>query len=119
MTSTQNTKPQTKLSEADRLELERLRAENARLKAASRKSVGTLKVTEKGGLSAYGLGRFPATYFAGQWLALAEAMPAILDALVENAASLQWEKDAPIGEGAADGIDRVKAAITALAAALG
>jgi len=47
-------------------ELERLRAENAALKSKSSRSV-YLKVSEKGGLSVYGLGRFPVTLYQEQW----------------------------------------------------
>jgi len=48
-------------------ELERLRAENERLK--SRRSIGaiTLRVSEKGAVSVYGLGRFPVTLYQEQW----------------------------------------------------
>ena len=44
----------------------RLTAENAALKAAPAKKLG-LKVSEKGALSLYGLGRFPITLYRGQW----------------------------------------------------
>jgi hypothetical protein len=47
-------------------ELERLRQENASLKKAAVKGV-SLKVSEKGGLSVYGLGRFPVTLYKEQW----------------------------------------------------
>jgi hypothetical protein len=46
-------------------ELERLRAENERLKRAQ--SRGGIKVSEKGGVSVYGLGRFPVTLYKEQW----------------------------------------------------
>jgi len=50
-------------------ELERLRAENERLK--NRPGRGTsLKVSEKGGVSVYGLGRFPVTLYKEQWTKL-------------------------------------------------
>jgi hypothetical protein len=50
-------------------ELERLRAENERLK--NRPVRGTsLKVSEKGGVSVYGLGRFPVTLYKEQWTKL-------------------------------------------------
>jgi hypothetical protein len=55
-------------------ELEKLRAENAALKKPSAGRV-YLKVSEKGGLSVYGLGRFPVTLYREQWeklLGLAE-----------------------------------------------
>ena len=52
-------------------ELERLRAENAALKASSgRRGAVSLKVSEKGGVSVYGLGRFPVTLYKEQWLKL-------------------------------------------------
>jgi hypothetical protein len=47
-------------------ELERLRAENEALKKRSSKGV-TIKVSEKGGVSVYGLGRFPVTLYKEQW----------------------------------------------------
>jgi hypothetical protein len=55
--------------EALRAELERLRAENEALRARPSKGV-SLKVSEKGGVSVYGLGRFPVTLYKEQWLRL-------------------------------------------------
>ncbi|MGZ3688061.1 MAG: hypothetical protein ACXVBW_07165 [Bdellovibrionota bacterium] len=52
-------------------ELERLRAENAALKKTSAKGL-SLKVSEKGALSVYGLGRFPVTLYKEQWTKLLE-----------------------------------------------
>lgn len=50
-------------------ELERLRAENAALKKGSTKGI-SMKVSEKGALSVYGMGRFPVTLYKEQWLKL-------------------------------------------------
>lgn len=50
-------------------ELERLRAENESLKKSSRGKLA-LKVSEKGALSVYGMGRFPVTLYKEQWLKL-------------------------------------------------
>ena len=50
-------------------ELERLKAENERLKSQRGRSV-SLKVSEKGGVSVYGLGRFPVTLYKEQWTKL-------------------------------------------------
>jgi len=52
-----------------RAELERLRSENEALKKGVAKGV-SLKVSEKGGVSVYGLGRFPITLYQEQWLKL-------------------------------------------------
>ena len=52
-----------------RAELERLRTENAALKKGAARGV-SLKVSEKGGLSVYGLGRFPVTLYKEQWVKL-------------------------------------------------
>lgn len=63
-------------------ELERLRAENAALKNTSAKGL-SLKVSEKGGLSVYGLGRFPVTLYKEQWkklLGMADDIKAFLEA---------------------------------------
>jgi hypothetical protein len=50
-------------------ELERLRNENAALKKGASSNVRT-KVSEKGALSVYGMGRFPVTLYKEQWLKL-------------------------------------------------
>jgi hypothetical protein len=50
-------------------ELERLKAENEALKNRGAKAV-SLKVSEKGGVSVYGLGRFPVTLYKEQWIRL-------------------------------------------------
>ena len=47
-------------------ELERLRAENEALKAKATKE-RRLKVSEKGGVSIYGIRRFPITFYADEW----------------------------------------------------
>jgi len=52
-----------------RAEVERLKAENERLKTQRGRSTG-LKVSEKGGVSVYGLGRFPVTLYKEQWAKL-------------------------------------------------
>lgn len=50
-------------------ELDRLRKENEALKKGAAKGV-SLKVSEKGGVSVYGLGRFPITLYKEQWAKL-------------------------------------------------
>lgn len=69
-------------------ELERLRAENAALKTKSTKAV-YMKVSEKGGLSVYGLGRFPVTLYQEQWLKLLDMEGDIRTFIQENAATLK------------------------------
>ena len=49
------------MDEHERAELQRLRAENERLKRTQ--SRGILKVSEKGGVSVYGMGRFPVSLY--------------------------------------------------------
>ena len=58
------------MSEDLRAEIERLKAENAALKAKSERGTLSLKVSEKGALSVYGMGRFPVTLYKEQWLKL-------------------------------------------------
>jgi len=63
-------------------ELDRLRSENEALKKTSAKGV-SLKVSEKGGVSVYGLGRFPVTLYKEQWnklLDMAEEIRAFIKA---------------------------------------
>jgi hypothetical protein len=50
-------------------ELQRLRKENESLKKGAAKGI-SMKVSEKGGLSVYGLGRFPITLYQEQWTKL-------------------------------------------------
>jgi hypothetical protein len=55
------------MSEDDlKAELERLRAENDQLKNKSVRGL-SLKVSEKGAVSLYGVGRFPVTLYKEQW----------------------------------------------------
>jgi hypothetical protein len=54
------------VAETPEQELARLRAENAALKAAA-PVTKKYKVTEKGGVSVYGLGQFPVTLYKSQW----------------------------------------------------
>jgi len=61
-------------------ELERLKTENEQLKSLRGRSV-SLKVSEKGGVSVYGLGRFPVTLYKEQWtklLAMADEIRAFI-----------------------------------------
>ncbi|HZU76030.1 MAG TPA: hypothetical protein VFA70_04645 [Dehalococcoidia bacterium] len=70
-------------------EIERLRRENAQLKAAQSRS--TIKVSEKGGVSVYGLGRFPITLYPEQWeklLGMADQITAFIE---ENRDRLKWK----------------------------
>ncbi len=55
--------------EAIKAELERLRNENAALKKSAAAGI-RMKVSEKGGLSVYGMGRWPVTLYKEQWLKL-------------------------------------------------
>jgi hypothetical protein len=56
------------MDDQERAELDRLRMENERLKRAQGR--GSIKVSEKGGVSVYGLGRFPVTLYKEQWAKL-------------------------------------------------
>lgn len=69
-------------------ELERLRAENAALKGRAARGV-TLKVSEKGGVSVYGLGRFPVTLYQEQWLKLLDMEGDIRTFIRENEGKLK------------------------------
>ena len=69
-------------------ELERLRAENAALKKGAATGI-TMKVSEKGGLSVYGMGRFPITLYKEQWLKLLDMADAIRAFIAANAGQLK------------------------------
>ena len=69
-------------------ELERLRNENAVLKRES--ASGTrLKVSEKGAVSVYGLGRFPVTLYKEQWWRLLDMSSDIRAFIAANEAQLK------------------------------
>lgn len=69
-------------------ELERLRAENQALKKTSSRGL-SLRVSEKGGLSVYGLGRFPVTLYKEQWIKLLDMADDIRAFLKANEAQLK------------------------------
>lgn len=69
-------------------ELERLKAENEALKARGSKGV-SVKVSEKGGVSVYGLGRFPVTLYQEQWLKLLDVAEDIRAFIKENEGKLK------------------------------
>jgi len=71
-----------------RAELERLRKENETLKKGAIRGV-SLKVSEKGGVSVYGLGRFPITLYKEQWSKLLEMSDQIKAFIAENDAQLK------------------------------
>ena len=65
--------------ESMKAELERLKAENNALKSSSPKPKEiSMKVSPKGGLSVYGMGRFPVTLYKEQWVRLLEKKEEIL-----------------------------------------
>ena len=77
------------MSEEDlRAELERLKAENEQLKTQRTRAV-SLKVSEKGGVSVYGLGRFPVTLYKEQWTKLLSMADEIREFIKENDAKLK------------------------------
>jgi len=77
------------MSEQDlQAELERLKAENEVLKARGGRSVA-LRVSEKGGVSVYGLGRFPVTLYKEQWLKLLDMADDIRTFIAQNEAKLK------------------------------
>jgi hypothetical protein len=69
-------------------ELERLRAENERLKHQQARGLN-YKVSEKGAVSVYGLGRFPVTLYKEQWLRLLEVAEEIKAFIRENGSKLK------------------------------
>ena len=69
-------------------ELERLRNENAALKKGAAAGV-TMKVSEKGALSIYGMGRFPVTLYKEQWLKLLAMSDDIRAFIVANEGQLK------------------------------
>ena len=69
-------------------ELARLRAENEALKQ-KRNTAVSMKVSEKGGVSVYGLGRFPVTLYQEQWAKLLAMADEIKTFIEENRSKLK------------------------------
>ncbi len=69
---------------------EELKAKLAELENKQQKT-GALqfKVSEKGGVSVYGLGRFPVTLYYEQWVRLLDASPQLREFLEENKSKLK------------------------------
>ena len=73
-------------------EVERLKAENAQLKTQRGRNV-SLKVSEKGGVSVYGLGRFPVTLYKEQWTKLLAMSDEIRAFIKENDGALKTKPE--------------------------
>jgi hypothetical protein len=71
-----------------RAELARLQKENAALKQGAARGV-SMKVSEKGGLSIYGLGRFPVTLYKEQWTKLLDMADEIRTFIAANEGRLK------------------------------
>jgi hypothetical protein len=69
-------------------QLERLKAENEALKTRQARGL-SLRVSEKGGVSVYGLGRFPVTLYKEQWLRLLDMADDIRGFIRENEGKLK------------------------------
>jgi hypothetical protein len=74
-----------------RAELERLRNENAALKQGTSTGI-RMKVSEKGAVSIYGMGRFPVTLYKEQWLKLLDMAADIRAFIVANEAQLKTKE---------------------------
>lgn len=72
------------MSEDLKAEIERLKAENAALKTKPKAGALSMKVSEKGALSIYGMGRFPVTLYKEQWLKLLGVSEEIKKFIEEN-----------------------------------
>ncbi len=69
-------------------ELARLRAENEALKAKERRGT-RLQVSEKGGVSLYGMRRFPVTFYQEEWERILGMADEIRAFIRENEAALK------------------------------
>jgi hypothetical protein len=74
-----------------RAELARLQQENAALKQGAARGV-SMKVSEKGGLSVYGLGRFPVTLYKEQWTRLLDMADEIRQFIAANEGKLKTKE---------------------------
>jgi hypothetical protein len=68
-------------------ELEVLKRENTMLKTKT-STIGGLKISAKGALSVYGMGRFPTTLYKSQWIQLLDRKEELLAFINANDLSL-------------------------------
>jgi len=88
---TSNQRPRENLPDEDlKAEVERVRRENEALKQRTGRAV-SLKVSEKGGVSVYGLGRFPITLYQEQWTKLLDMTDQIREFIAEHKSELKKE----------------------------
>jgi hypothetical protein len=77
----------------DAAELARLRAENARLTELTKPKPLTFKVSPKGGVSVYGVGRFPVTLYREQWVRVLDDAVKLRDFIEANRHALKAKGD--------------------------
>jgi hypothetical protein len=78
----------SELTNTEREELEQLRKQKVVRDAQAKKGI-SFKVSEKGGVSVYGLGRFPVTLYQEQWLRLFSEVDNLKTFIEENKAQLK------------------------------
>ncbi|MGZ3651815.1 MAG: hypothetical protein ACXVB9_14865 [Bdellovibrionota bacterium] len=83
------------MSDVDmKAELDRLRRENEELKQSKKRGGAlSLKVSQKGAVSLYGMGRFPVTLYKEQWLRVVEFADEIKKFIDENQSLLKSKGD--------------------------
>lgn len=69
-------------------ELAKLKAENEALKKTNARGI-SLKVSQKGAVSLYGMGRFPVTLYQEQWIKILDMADVIRAFIADNAAQLK------------------------------
>ena len=65
----------------------------------------SFKVAAKGGVSVYGLGRFPVTLYESQWRALIAEIPALTEFLDANSGNLKQRPSRPVYRDGSPGYD--------------
>jgi len=81
----------SELTNEEREELEQLRKQKAIREAQDKKGI-SFKVSEKGGVSVYGLGRFPVTLYQEQWLRLFTEVENLKTFIDENKSRLKTKE---------------------------
>jgi hypothetical protein len=76
------------MSEDLQAELVKLRAENESLKKAGSRGI-SLKVSQKGAVSLYGMGRFPVTLYKEQWVKILDMSDVIRAFIADNDSALK------------------------------
>lgn len=87
------------MTEQEQIMQQRIAELEAKLARALKPKTNTIKVSPKGGVSVYGLGKFPVTLYSSQWEKLFTMQDDVKDFILDHTAELAVkDSQAQVGE---------------------